>query len=68
MTHLILKEENSFSEIFTKYLKNISQEIEAANLQNTENERMDEHLHRIDNAIRHITEAKLEIIDHINDS
>ncbi len=57
----------SFSEIFTQYLSDISLEVEAVKLRNIKNdaEGVNEHLARIDSALKGIMDAKLALAESI---
>ncbi len=58
----------SFSEIFTEYLSDISLEVEAIKLRNIKSdaEGVNEHLARIDNALKGIMDAKLALAERLN--
>jgi hypothetical protein len=60
----------SFSEIFTEYLSDISLEVEAIKLRNIKSdaEGVNEHLARIDNALKGIMDAKLALAESIRKS
>jgi hypothetical protein len=60
----------SFSEIFTEYLSDISLEVEAIKLRNIRNdaEGVNEHLARIDNALKGIMDAKLALAENLRKS
>jgi hypothetical protein len=65
--HLILdgKESHSLSELFTQYLSDISLEVEAIKLRNlkSDSDGVNEHLARIDNALKGIMDAKLALAE-----
>ncbi|MGI0073809.1 MAG: hypothetical protein ACREA3_08355 [Nitrosotalea sp.] len=64
--HLVLDEKGlSFSETFTQYLSDISLEVEAIKLRNIKNdaEGVNEHLDRINNALKGIMDAKLALAE-----
>jgi hypothetical protein len=60
----------SFSEIFTEYLSDISLEVEAIKLRNIKSdaEGVNEHLARIDNALKGIMDAKLALAESLRNS
>ena len=57
--------EPSLSEIFTQYLSDIQLEVEAIKLRNMKKdiEGVNEHLDRIDNALKGIMDAKLSMVE-----
>ena len=67
--HLILdgKEQHSLAELFTEYLSDISLEVEAIKLRNikSDSEGVNEHLARIDNALKGIMDAKLALAENL---
>ena len=60
----------SFSEIFTEYLSDISLEVEAIKLRNIKSdaEGVNEHLARIDSALKGIMDAKLALAENLRNS
>ena len=60
----------SFSEIFTAYLSDISLEVEAIKLRNMKSdaEGVNEHLVRIDNALKGIITARLTLAESLCNS
>jgi len=60
----------SFSDIFTEYLSDISLEVEAVKLRNIRNdaEGVNEHLARIDSALKGIMDAKLTLAENLRKS
>ncbi len=60
----------SFSEVFTEYLSDISLEVEAIKLRNIKSdaEGVNEHLARIDNALKGIMDAKIALAESIRNS
>lgn len=67
MTRRLVLDENgpSLSEMFTQYLSDIQLEVEAVKLRNMKSdiEGVNEHLDRIDNALRGIMDAKLALAE-----
>ena len=67
MTRRLILDENgpSLSEMFTQYLSDIQLEVEAVKLRNMKSdiEGVNEHLDRIDNALRGIMDAKLALAE-----
>lgn len=70
--HLALdgKEPYSLAEMFTQYLSDISLEVEAIKLRNMKSdaEGVNEHLARIDNALKGIMDAKLTLAERLLNS
>ena len=67
MARRLMLDENgpSLSEMFTQYLSDIQLEVEAVKLRNMKSdiEGVNEHLDRIDNALRGIMDAKLALAE-----
>ncbi len=59
------KDGPTLSEVFTQYLSDISLEVEAIKLRNLKNDEdgVNEHLARIDSALKGIMEAKLALAE-----